>query len=107
MHPSYPDSFRTETMLEFGLWAYLFGRIVEELEQLFSETETGSLRQRLRTYFASGWNQIDFVTIVIMLICFALRVLLWVDILPLATYPGTGGVVVLIDAQPGRLHITD
>ena len=91
MYPSVPGHGVTSAMVfELILWVYLIGRFIEEMGQLSSGGWD------LRAYFSDLWNQIDFVTVVIMFACLTIRVVVWVDT---SSFAYTGGQLYLDDTD--------
>ena len=108
LQPALPDHLDEAIIFEFLLWLYLFGRAIEELEQatLLNNAEGGVLT-KFYYYLNDGWNLLDFTTVVLMLTCFAMRLILWVDVWPNTFYNGepTGGMSVFVDVREGFVPV--
>ena len=96
MYPNLPTRMDPNSIMEFLLWTYLIGRIIEEGQQIAGEDS-------LASYFGDVWNRIDFASILIMSACFALRILIWVDVSGLNNLYGG---LLPIDAGVGTLGLT-
>jgi len=70
--------------VELSLFAYIFGRVVEETQQVYLDRSS---------YFKDRWNQIDLLTVIFMLCCFVMRVVVWVDGLNASTEMAPGAVM--------------
>ncbi len=90
-----PAEVNAGLLVELLLFAYVLGRAVEELQQVYIDRGA---------YFRDSWNLLDVTTVSLMLVCFVIRVVVWYDGID-ATRAMPRGALMSTELSLGRLDL--